>query len=145
MRACKEASKKQFDDATWSLLNYNSGTVDTSTGAFVKAEKYLNEALRVRKSFTIPNNDDIATTLKNLGLLYNSIHKFDVAKQHYTEALQIHLNRADTEDRNLSLTMVKHNSQRNAIQSGCDIPTVEELQATVDFFKATISWWMTGQ
>lgn len=79
--------------------------------------------------------DDIAATLNNLGLVYNSIHNFDMAEKHYTEARDIHMTRADTDDGNLSLTMVKHNLQRNAIQRGINMPTVEELQATVDFQK----------
>ena len=145
MRACKEVSTENFDKMTWSLLNYNAGTVETSMGIFGEAEKSLNEALTVRKSLPVLNNDEIAATFNNLGLLYNSIHQFDTARQHYLDALQIHENRADTNDRNLSMTMVKHNLQRNAIQSGKDLPTVNELQSTIDFFKSTASWWMTGQ
>lgn len=115
MRAYKEASKREFDDATWSLLNYNAGTVETSTGSFTKADVSLNEALRIGRGLKVPNEDDIAATLNNLGLVYNSIYNFDLAKKHYIEAIYIYLKRANTEDRNLSLTMAKHNLQRNAI------------------------------
>ncbi|TRX98997.1 hypothetical protein FHL15_000339 [Xylaria flabelliformis] len=106
------------------------------------AEQSLNKALKVRRK--LGNDDDIAATLSNLGLLYNSIHKFDLTEEQYLEALQIHLSRLESVDHNLSLTMVKHNLQRNAIQSGRNIPPLSELQETVDFFEASISWWMKG-
>ncbi|KAJ8132893.1 hypothetical protein O1611_g732 [Lasiodiplodia mahajangana] len=139
--ACEESPSDAFDEASWSLLNYNAGTVETSMGMFESGEKSLTGALKIRRE--LGNQDDIAATLNNLGLLYNSMHKFDLAEVQYSEALEIHLKRVESEDRNLSLTMVKHNLQRNAIQSGKIIPQ-QELQDTVDFFKNTISWWMTG-
>lgn len=143
MKACRETSAKNFDNASWGLLNYNAGTVETSMGVFEQAEMSLKEALKVRRN--AKNNDDISATLNNLGLLYSSIHQFDEAELHYNEALLIHQARADTMDRNLSMTMVKHNLQRNAIQIGKNMPMVEDLQRTIDFFKTTASWWMTGQ
>ena len=142
-QACKEAGTKVFDDATWALLNYNAGTVETSRGMFKKAKVSLDESLNVRRA--LKNNDDITATLNNLGILHSSIHEFDVAEQYYTEALEIHSKRDDTEDRKLSMTMVKHNLQRTAIQSGKNLPSVTDVQSTVDVFTTTISWWMTGQ
>ncbi|KAI0104342.1 P-loop containing nucleoside triphosphate hydrolase protein [Nemania sp. FL0031] len=141
-KACKSSPSDAFDDASWSLLNYNAGTVETSMGLFGPAENSLNEALKVRRK--LGNKDDISATLNNLGLLYNSMHKFDLAEKHYSEALEIHLSRQDSVDRNLSLRMVKHNIQRNAIQSGENLPPLSELQETADFFRASISWWMEG-
>ncbi|KAI0189812.1 hypothetical protein EV127DRAFT_481643 [Xylaria flabelliformis] len=111
-------------------------------GKFGPAEQSLNDALKVRRK--LGNDDDTAATLNNLGLPYNSIHKFDLAEKQYSEALQIHLSKPESVDRNLSLTMVKHNLQRNAIQSGRNIPPLSELQETVDFFEASTSWWMKG-
>ncbi|RWA10872.1 hypothetical protein EKO27_g4237 [Xylaria grammica] len=141
-KACKASPSDAFDEASWSLLNYNAGTVETSMGLFVPAENSLKEALKVRRG--LGNEDDIAATLNNLGLLYNSIHEFDLAEKQYSEALQIHLSRPESVDRNLSLRMVKHNLQRNAIQSGRNIPPLSEVQETVDIFRASISWWMEG-
>lgn len=142
MKACGKPGSEAFDEATWSLLNYNAGTVETSVGSFEKARKSLYAALEVRRS--LGNKDDIAATLNNLGLLHNSVHEFDRAEEHYSEAREIHRARPESDDRNLSLKMVEHNLQRNAIQNDKDV-TIGELQATVDFFNNTISWWMTGQ
>ncbi|KAG7287565.1 hypothetical protein NEMBOFW57_007077 [Staphylotrichum longicolle] len=144
IKAYKGVPPGTFDEAAWGLLNYNGGTVETSMGMFDKAMVSLDEALRVRRK--LGNDDDIAATLNNMGMLYSSMHQFDIAERHWKEALQIHMARAPTQDRNLSLTMVKHNLQRNAIHSGKvdNFPSVQDLQATVAFFESTISWWMTG-
>ncbi|KAI0866538.1 hypothetical protein F4860DRAFT_523827 [Xylaria cubensis] len=136
------AEKRLAIHGTRSGVEMNAGTVETSMGKFGPAEQSLNEALKVRRK--LGNDNDIAATLNNLGLLYNSIHKFDLAEKQYSEALQIHLSRPESVDRNLSLMMVKHNLQRNAIQSGRNIPPLSELQETVDFFEASTSWWMKG-
>lgn len=143
MKAFEEVPPDTVDKAARALLNYNAGTVETTMGMFEKAKLSLDEALRVRR--TLANVDDITATLNNLGLLHGSTHEFDLAERYYSEALKTHLTRPDTPDRNLSLTMVKHNLQRNAIQRGTNLPTIDDLQATVDFFKSSASWWMTGQ
>ncbi|KAF5236255.1 hypothetical protein FAUST_6603 [Fusarium austroamericanum] len=142
IKACNEVPKDRFDEVTWCMLNYNAGTVETSVGRFNEAKLYLDRALEVRRR--LGNSDDIAAALNNLGLLHNSMHEYEVAKKYYSEALEIHLGRPDSQDRNLSLNMVKHNLQRNAIQEGRYLPSIEDLQGTVAFFKSTPSWWMTG-
>lgn len=142
-KACKEAGTAAFDDSTWALLNYNAGTVETSRGMFKKAKESLDESLKVRRN--LDNDDDVAATLNNLGILHSSMGEFDIAEQYFTEALAIHETRHDTEDRKLSMTMVKHNLLRTTIQSGKDLPSVEDVQSTIDIFHTTISWWMTGQ
>ncbi|KAI1132762.1 hypothetical protein F5Y10DRAFT_292436 [Nemania abortiva] len=141
-KACEASPSNAFDDATWGSLNYTAGSVETSMGKFGPAEESLKEALRIRRK--LRNDDDISATLNNLGLLYNSIHEFDLAEKQYSEALQIHHSRPESEDRNLSLTMVKHNLERNAIQSGQNIPPLSQLQETVGIFEASESWWMHG-
>jgi tetratricopeptide (TPR) repeat protein len=145
MKAYKEAPVGTFDESAYGLLAYNGGTVQTSMGMFDKATVSLDEALSVRRR--LGDGDDIAATLNNMGMLYSSMHRFDVAERHWNEALQIHSTRADTQDRELSLMMVEHNLQRNAIQMGRadSFPSPEALQATVDFFECTVSWWMTAQ
>ena len=114
-------------------------------GLFEDAEKSLTAALKIRRESKVTSDDDIAAVLNTLGMLYNSIHNFDEAEKNYSEALEIHKRRSDTEDRNLSMTMVKHNLQRNAIQGDGKLPSAEDLQETISFFKTTSSWWMTGQ
>jgi tetratricopeptide (TPR) repeat protein len=143
MKAFPKDSVDPSDRATRSMLLYNAGTVHTSMGLFEKAKQSLLEALQIRRD--LQDADTISATLNNLGLLHNSIHEFNTAEQHYREALTIHEQRPDSEDRKLSITMVRHNLQRNAIQSGKDLPGVDEVQTTIDTFKTTISWWMLGQ
>jgi len=144
MRAYQEAPKSESDMATLASLNYNAGTVETAMGLFAKAKVSLYEALRIRRSLGV-NDDDIAATLNSLGLLHSSVHEFGDAEECYLEARDIHLGRAPSSDRDLSLTMVNHNLQRNAIQRGTTLPTVEELQSTVRTLEKSISWWMTAQ
>lgn len=112
-------------------------------GLFDDAKKSLHEALRVRRN--LGEEDNITATLNALGLLYASISDFDQAAACYSEATDIHSRRADTQDRLLSMTMVEHNLQRNAIQKGDKLPTVDELHATIAKFRPTASWWMIGQ
>ena len=152
MKAYDQLPVAAVDQNALAMLHYNAGTVETAMGLFAKADVSLNQALAVRRR--LGNDDDIAATLNNLGLLYGSTHEFDRAKTCYREAERIHLARLPSADRDLSLNMVRHNLQRTALQRAAvqgvrgpgavRLPSIAELQATVAFFKSTISWWIAG-
>ena len=145
LRACQIFADEPFQPAVFAFLSHISGTAKTSKGDFKTSETDLLKALDIRRNLKPLTEDDMATTLNNLGVLYNSLRNHDRARECLEESLAIQWQRDTSEDREMSIHLAQHNLARNALQMG-DIKFARPLlDQQLDFYSKRSSWWMTAQ
>lgn len=145
LRACLDFADEDFQPAVFAFLSHISGTANTSKGDFMTSEKDLLKALEIRRNLKVPVEDDTATTLNNLGVLYNSMRKHDRARECLEESLAFQYKRDPSEDRDMSINMAQHNLARNALQNG-EIEFAQPLlEQQLEFYRTRSSWWMLAQ
>ena len=145
LRACEGLADENFQPSVKACLYHISGTVNTSKGYFRASEEDLLKALHIRRNLKPSLEDDTATTLNNLGVLYNSMRKHDKAQHCLDESLAIQQKRDASEDRDMSINMAQHNVARNAFHKGEIEFARPLLEQQLEFYRTRSSWWMKAQ
>ncbi|KAL8719115.1 MAG: hypothetical protein Q9181_008103, partial [Wetmoreana brouardii] len=134
MKACEQLADQDFQPSTFAFLNHISGTSRISTGDFKNSERGLLKAIDIPKDHNPSVDHDIAMTLTNLGVLYNSTRDHEQARVYLEESLDT-LFKRKSEDRDILISTVQLNLARNTVHKG-DVQFAKPLlEAQLKFCK----------